>query len=509
MAVTVVLSEVQRATLAALCDTFAPSIERDDDPTGFWGRSASDLADPGGHRGAARRRPRPRGAARRDCASCSTRSPRKGSTTRRRRRASRSCTASWTSGPDALAGLGALRGLTHLLFYAMPDPATRPQPQLGGDRLPGPAQRAAVARRGAEDDLRHAPGRRRPAAHRRRRRRRLGLRRRRRRRAARQGRQGRRRARGRRLLQRGRLQPARAVGLREPLPRRRHLAQTADGRIALMTGSNLGGGSTVNWTNCLRTYRGCARSGSATTASRASPAPDYDRILDAVSERVNVNDRCSDFNGPPRRRSRRACDEAGFASSAITRNADETATTPDLAGLMGFGDLTGAKLGTLKTYLQDAADAGARFVVDCRVERVLVEDGRAAGVEGTYRDEDGTTRPRRRARADGRRRRRARSTRRRCCCARASAARPPATTCGCIPRPRRRRSTTSRRRAGGARRRPGLSAAVRRRRGRLRLPDRDLARLAGRDRLGGALGVRRAAQGAHGAAAGRPRPSCC
>ena len=56
---------------------------------------------------------------------------------------------------------------------------------------------------------------------------------------------------------------------------------------------------------------------------------------------------------------------------------------------MGFGDVTGAKLGTLKTYLQDAADAGARFVVDCRVERVLVEDGRAAGVEGTYLDDEG------------------------------------------------------------------------------------------------------------------------
>ena len=46
MAVTVVLSEIQRDTLAKVCDTFVPSIERDDDPTGFWGRSASDLSIP-------------------------------------------------------------------------------------------------------------------------------------------------------------------------------------------------------------------------------------------------------------------------------------------------------------------------------------------------------------------------------------------------------------------------------------------------------------------------------
>jgi hypothetical protein len=46
MAVTVVLSEIQRDTLARLCNTFAPSIEREDDGTGFWARSASDLGIP-------------------------------------------------------------------------------------------------------------------------------------------------------------------------------------------------------------------------------------------------------------------------------------------------------------------------------------------------------------------------------------------------------------------------------------------------------------------------------
>ena len=41
MAVTVLLSEIQRETLAKLCDTFVPSIDEPDDPHGFWGRSAS------------------------------------------------------------------------------------------------------------------------------------------------------------------------------------------------------------------------------------------------------------------------------------------------------------------------------------------------------------------------------------------------------------------------------------------------------------------------------------
>jgi len=37
------LSEQRRETLKALCDTVVPSIERAEDPDGFWARSGSDL----------------------------------------------------------------------------------------------------------------------------------------------------------------------------------------------------------------------------------------------------------------------------------------------------------------------------------------------------------------------------------------------------------------------------------------------------------------------------------
>src|SRR3954451_22510271 len=38
------LTEAQRDTLRAFCDTIVPSIERPDDPDGFWARKATDLA---------------------------------------------------------------------------------------------------------------------------------------------------------------------------------------------------------------------------------------------------------------------------------------------------------------------------------------------------------------------------------------------------------------------------------------------------------------------------------
>ena len=46
MAVNVVLSEIQRDTLRALCDTFVPSLDVPGDLTEFYARSASDLGVP-------------------------------------------------------------------------------------------------------------------------------------------------------------------------------------------------------------------------------------------------------------------------------------------------------------------------------------------------------------------------------------------------------------------------------------------------------------------------------
>jgi choline dehydrogenase-like flavoprotein len=53
---------------------------------------------------------------------------------------------------------------------------------------------------------------------------------------------------------------------------------------------------------------------------------------------------------------------------------------------MGFGDQSGAKLSTQKTYLADAAAQDTQIVVNCRAERIIVEDGRAAGVEAAWID---------------------------------------------------------------------------------------------------------------------------
>ena len=98
---------------------------------------------------------------------------------------------------------------------------------------------------------------------------------------------------------------------------------------------------------------GARASGRASTGSRGSAESDFDRHLDAVFERLGVNDECSDLNGP-HQRMREGCERLGYDFRLITRNADRDLYAPESAAYMGFGDASGSKRSTAKTYLVDA-----------------------------------------------------------------------------------------------------------------------------------------------------------
>ncbi len=153
--------------------------------------------------------------------------------------------------------------------------------------------------------------------------------------------------------------------------------------VMILAGSTLGGGTTVNWAAALRTPDHVL----------AEWARDYGvdftdgsfvRALDAVSARIHVTE---DESAPNPRNAVlvRGAEALGYTVKVIPRNVKGCAD----CGACGFGCAHGAKQGTLKTYLQDACQHGARFAVGVHVDRVLIEEGIACGVEGTARTEDG------------------------------------------------------------------------------------------------------------------------
>ncbi|HEX8075283.1 MAG TPA: GMC family oxidoreductase, partial [Thermoleophilaceae bacterium] len=160
---------------------------------------------------------------------------------------------------------------------------------------------------------------------------------------------------------------------------------TADGNITLQAGAALGGGTVINWTNCLRTTPWVREQWAREHGLEGVDEAGYDRHLDAVLERIGATDQASDWNGP-HQRLKEGCEALGWEFKTIVRNADPSKYAPETAGYLGFGDQSGSKLSSDKTFLRDAVDNDADVLVHTRAQRVLTEHGRAAGVEAVYTD---------------------------------------------------------------------------------------------------------------------------
>jgi choline dehydrogenase-like flavoprotein len=167
------------------------------------------------------------------------------------------------------------------------------------------------------------------------------------------------------------------------------LTGSEDGSISIFAGSTLGGGTVVNYMNCIRTPEHIRREW-ASAGIEGIDQPDYDAHIDAVWERLSVNDTATSHNRTHKKLID-ACEKLGYPHRDLTRNTDASCEDPRVCGYCFVGCQKGCKQSTMKTFLQDAADAGARFVVGCRAERVLVEDGHAAGVQATVTHDDGST----------------------------------------------------------------------------------------------------------------------
>ena len=152
---------------------------------------------------------------------------------------------------------------------------------------------------------------------------------------------------------------------------------THDQSVALLAGSCLGGGTVVNYTTSFRTPDE-VRSEWASHGVPAFTSDDYTVSLDAVCERLGVN---QEYNDPSTREQklRDGCTALGWHIDAMPRGVRQCAMGKE-CGYCGLGCRVGAKQSVVKTWLADAHAAGTRLVVRVRVERVLVEGGAARGI---------------------------------------------------------------------------------------------------------------------------------
>jgi choline dehydrogenase-like flavoprotein len=377
-----VLTDGQQAILTAVCDTVVPSLARDRDPEGLWARKASDLRVDVGAAQLISEIPDPelRGGMLQLIDALGGQGIAVAPSQESKEQILRNTAL---SDPRAAAGIGALINMTLFLHYGAPDPQTGRNPNWKTFGYPGPISAPPQVEKplrihepeGAEETLEadvcivgSGSGGATVAAV---------------------------------LASRGLdVVVLEAAGYYNEsdftqleLPAYQQMFwrggpnPTADGNVSLVAGTTLGGGTTINWTNCLRT-RPWVREQWAEHGLEGVDGPEFDRHLDAVLGRVSANDGCSDLNGT-QQRLREGTEALGWSFETIVRNTDPERYTPEQAGYLGFGDQSGSKRSADRTWLADAQEHGARFLTFTRANRVLSEGGRTTGVEAVWQPPDG------------------------------------------------------------------------------------------------------------------------
>ncbi|HJQ66014.1 MAG TPA: GMC family oxidoreductase [Gemmatimonadales bacterium] len=165
------------------------------------------------------------------------------------------------------------------------------------------------------------------------------------------------------------------------------LLTSDDLSFVLLQGSCLGGGTVVNYTTSFHTPDAVRTQWAREHALPHFTSPEYTASLDAVARRIGVT---VDAHRPSTRDAAmiRGLEALGWHHGLLPRDVRECPQDEE-CGYCGYGCRRGAKQSTLRTYLEDAAQRGARIIVNAHVDRVTIEWGRATGVSAVVRSANG------------------------------------------------------------------------------------------------------------------------
>jgi long-chain-alcohol oxidase len=155
-------------------------------------------------------------------------------------------------------------------------------------------------------------------------------------------------------------------------------AASTEGQITLVAGTCLGGGTVVNWSTSLPTPDS-VRAEWAETGVPQFASDEFGDALAAVQKRIGVTDGKSPLSARDGilERGARAL---GWDVDTLPRNVSDACDAGVECGRCGYGCRLGAKQSATKTWLADAAEHGARLVVDADVRAITVKAGRAESV---------------------------------------------------------------------------------------------------------------------------------
>ncbi|HVY60302.1 MAG TPA: GMC family oxidoreductase, partial [Planctomycetota bacterium] len=153
-------------------------------------------------------------------------------------------------------------------------------------------------------------------------------------------------------------------------------------RVIFAQGRCVGGSTVINGGMSWRTPERVLETWRRDFGLAGLGAGDLEPVFKTIEERIHVNVQAPETIGRDGQLLKLGADRLGWKITANTRNQRHCMGSNNCA----FGCPTGGKQSMLVSYLPRALAAGARIYADCRVEKVLVEAGRARSVRARLVD---------------------------------------------------------------------------------------------------------------------------
>ncbi|CAH6722829.1 putative long-chain-alcohol oxidase [[Candida] jaroonii] len=157
------------------------------------------------------------------------------------------------------------------------------------------------------------------------------------------------------------------------------IVTSASQEIFLLAGATFGGGSTVNWSACIKTPFKVRKEWYDDFGVEFAANEEFDQCLDYVWNKMGAKTIEPEFHSVSNQAIMESAESLGYHAAPVAQNSGDHPNHD--CGRCYLGCKYGIKQGSAECWFRDAYENGCQFLDQVRVNKILHKGGRAYGLE--------------------------------------------------------------------------------------------------------------------------------